>query len=384
MNEKWGFADSNGKLVYNAVYDSVGVFKWNKTLEKYGSMVYKGDTSAYIDKQNKSIFDSKYKNIILYYDWIIAQEVDRKLKLFDTSTQKFNDFTFDTYETESNFLVVENDGKIGAIDSKSNIIIPLIYDQIIYKVFYDSRINSEDYKTYKLNTFNFENKNGELYLDDKPLSEKNDLVLVTVINDNETKRILKPVYQKEESLDSDDDIDIEVPFSVRRSNNSLDKLSQKIDAEIVECDSAQKRCIFKRNKKYGIYNVSTKKESKLFDKVEFIYYSSILFRVTEDEKIGVIDENLKLVLPIKYNQILNDYNSNYILTATRDNLEGDRFDYKYDYYNLKTNKYIITDCEFLSGDYTRKSSENGVYYFPVSKDKYIFYVDENGIEYRKK
>ena len=75
VGEKWGYADENGTLIYEATHDSVSAFKWNKSLKAYGSLVFDGEKSIYINKANKPIFDADYKNIHLlsFREWIIAE-----------------------------------------------------------------------------------------------------------------------------------------------------------------------------------------------------------------------------------------------------------------------------------------------------------------------
>ncbi|MCB0399314.1 MAG: WG repeat-containing protein [Winogradskyella sp.] len=386
VGNKWGFADDKGKLVYEAEYDSVGVFERNKTLKTYGSMVYKGERSTYINKTNKPIFDANYKNIYhIYREWIIAKDNNDELRLFDSSLMKFSDFTFDDYHAEYDFLIVEKEGKIGVIDSKSEIIIPLEYDQIIYTNFNDCSINYDDYQNHKLSDFNLENKEGLLYLDGEKLSEDKDLLLAVVINDRVTKRVLKLVRQK--IVEDEDD---EIYFSTiesteaysENSNPLLEKISKKENLVFTECNDKIKACIYKKDYKYGIYNIKTNSFSELFDKIESISNYNV-YKVKKDGKQGVIDKDFKELMPIKYSYLSVDYKSGYLITSSFYKTES-MTDSKYDYYNLKTNRYFIKDCDFLYGGYIRKSSESGVFYIAVNKNNTIFYVNENGIKYIQK
>lgn len=377
VNNKWGYADGDGKMVYQAIYDSVGIFKWNSTLKEYGSMVYKKDKSIYINKQNSPIFNPEYKDIILdYHGWIIASESTGKLKLFDASVKEFSDFAFDTFEAQSNFLIVENNGKIGVIDSKSEMIIPTEYDQIYYHIFYDCSITSEDYEAYQLKDFKLERKNDTFYIDGIALSDDKDMILATVINNKETKRIIKFVNDK--GSENSDDISISMGSFGNEDDERMNALSEKRGLNFTECDSEYNACIFKKDGEYGIYNLKTGSSSEMFDDVELIEPYGI-FKVTKERKHGLYNKVFEELMPVKYSYFSIDYNSNYIVTAST--YGSSITESIYDYYNIKTQKYIIENCDYLYGDYVSKSSKNGIYYFPVKKNESIFYVNENGIKY---
>lgn len=381
VDDKWGYADKAGKIVCKAVYDSVGVFEWNNTLKKHGSMVYKKDKSIYIDKKISPIFNAAYKDIILdYYGWIIARESTGKLKLYDASIKEFGDFTFDTFQTESSFIIVENKSKIGLINSKSEIIIPIEYDQIYYNIFHDGYIKSEEYEQYQLKDFNIERKNYRYYLDGTVLPEDRDIVLATVVNNKETKRILKFVHDNDrKKSDNDHEETISsLRYYSREDDERLKAFSEKKGLNFTECDSKYTACIFKKDNQYGIYNLKTNTSSELFDKVELVRLYGV-FKVTKDRIHGLYNNVFEALMPVKYSYFNIDYDSNFIVTASYDGASV--LDPVYDYYNIKAKKYIITDCDFLYGNYVDKSSKNGVYFFPVKKNESIFYVNENGIKY---
>jgi hypothetical protein len=382
VDDKWGYADKAGKLVYEAVYDSVGVFRWNNLLEKHGSMVYQKDKSIYVDKKLTPIFDAAYKNIILdYRGWIIAEKENGKHQLYDTSVNEFNDFTFDTFQTESNFIIAENNGKIGFINGKSEIIIPIEYDQIYYNVFHGSNISLEEYEHYKLYEFNIAYKNYRCYLDGAVLPENKDMIVATVVNNKETKRLLKFVINEENELFGD--VEETWISSLRYSEeqkNRVEELSQKKGLKFTECDSKSTSCIFEKDNQFGIYNLKTDTASEMFDEVVLIKPYDV-YRVTKNRKGGLYSNSLKVLMPIKYSYFNVGFNSKFLVTASY--YVTSSIDSKYDYYNIKTQKYIIKECDFLYRSYERKSSKFGVYFFPVKKNETIFYVNENGIQYKQ-
>lgn len=378
VNDKWGYADASGKLVFNAVYDSVGVFEWNSTLKKYGSMVYKGDKSMYINKKNKSIFSTDYKDVILYNDWILARDAIEKLRIYLPESATFSDFTFDTFQVETNFLIVERNKKIGIIDSEANIIIPIEYNQIFYHVFYDCEIDQEEYEKHQLKDFTFEQEDKIFYINGEAISKNKDMILATLINDKETKRVIELVKQKKSSNSNDDYEEVIELYDADNENMALNEISKKVGLDFTECDKTNEACIFKKEGKYGVYNLKTKQSSELFDKVELLEPFGV-FKVKNENGYGLYDKSTKQLMPVIYSQFIPDYKSDYIVTATT------YIDAKstYYYYNLKTKKYIIGDCDFLYRSYVEKSSKNGVYYFAVKKDDAIFYVNENGVKYIK-
>ena len=102
---------------------------------------------------------------------------------------------------------------------------------------------------------------------------------------------------------------------------------------------------------------------------------------SKDRKHGLYSNTFEVIMPVKYSYFSVDYKSNYIVTASY--YGASVLEPIYDYYNIKTKKFIIKDCDGLSDSYVNKSSKNGVYFFPVNKDESIFYVNENGVKYKE-
>ncbi|OUS03405.1 hypothetical protein A9Q86_00385 [Flavobacteriales bacterium 33_180_T64] len=375
--DKWGFANTEGKIIINTVYDTVSVYEPNKLLKTRVSIVKKNGSINVIDKQNKTIFDYnlKLQNIFLLENFIIAERPDHKFILYDCVTNNFKNLIFDSFEQQRSFtLSIEIDGKIGLIDYKFNTIIPIEYDFIYYNIYYsDNRYNSELIKALSKD-FKIDIKDSDIFVNDEKLDNNNDLIVATVINEEESKKIIVQITLPEYDFsysEVDEDIEIE-SLDVIESTEKQNELDSTYN--FIDCNKNSEICIFSKNGKKGIYNFKTKKASQLYTYVNNLLDFKV-FEVRNNDNTGVVDSDLNQVMPMIYQDIVIDYKSNYILFASK--RSGDT----YDFYNLKTKKYIYKDSEYKKGQYLYKSSSKGKYFFAVEKKGLFYYVNEDGLEY---
>lgn len=381
---KWGFANSKGELIIKATFDSVGVFNRNRLLRKKVSIVKKNGAFNIINEQNVALFDYKLKlkYIDLSAGHIIVQRENNKFSAYDIFKYKLDSRTFDNYNSQTGYtLSIENNDKVGLIDYKLETIVPTEYDFISFQWFYSRGYESEEVIAAIAQKLNPTVLNNELYVNDEKVDFNRDMMILTVVNDKESKHILRyidTVSDNEKFNEVDDEEDIQVPFSTIRSNVDRKKLQESIkekqEYQSIKCDEDSGICVFSKNSKQGLYNLNTKKESELFS---YIYPNSdySYFEVTKGNYEGLMDASYEMLLPIDYQNIRIDYESGYIVYAKKDG--G-----LYDYYNLKTKKYIYKDSEYKKGDYIYGGTSGGKFFFPVEKDGEFYYVDEDGFEYK--
>jgi len=380
LNNKWGFANSEGELIIKATYDSVGVFNRSRLLRRNVSIVKKNGAYNIINEQNVPLFDFnlKLQFIDLMESHIIVKRADNKFVAYDIFKHKLDLRTFDSYDDQTGYtLSIESNDKIGLIDYKLETIIPVEYDFMYYQWFYSRGYESEE----AINAI-FENlqptvKDSEIYVDDEKVDFNKNMMILTVVNEKESKRVLKYIdtVSDNEKFDNIDDVAYSTIESTVTDDNDKDYEIEKEKLQYVftKCRDDSGMCIFSKDSKRGVYNLITKKESQLFDNI----YPNIYFKyftVKSDDMEGLMDSNFDLLIPTSYEDIRIDYQSDYIVYAKK---EGDL----YDYFNLKTKKYIYKDSEYKKGDYLYRGTSEGKYFFPVEKNGKFYYVNEDGLEY---
>lgn len=378
LNNKWGFANSDGELVIKATYDSVGVFNRSRLLRKNVSIVKKNGAYNIINEQNVPLFDFslKLQFIDIMESHIIVKRADDKFVAYDIFKHKLDSRTFDSYDDQTGYtLSIESNDKIGLIDHKLETIIPVEYDFMYYQWFYDRGYESEEVITAIFNNFETTVKNNKLYVNNEKVDYNRCMMILTVVNEKESKRVLKYIDTVSDN-ERFDEID-EVVYSTIKSTDTNDKdyeiEKEKLQYVFTKCRDESGMCIFSKDSKRGVYNLNTKKESQLFDNI----YPNIYFKyftVKRDGMEGLMDSNFDILLPISYEDIQIDYQSDYIVYAKKE-------DDLYDYYNLKTKKYIYKDSEYKKGNYIYRGTSEGKYFFPVEKNGKFYYVNEDGLEY---
>lgn len=389
-NGKWGFANSNGDLVIKATYDSVGVFNRDRLLRKKVSVVKKNGALNIINEQNVPLFDYslKLKYIDLIESHIIVQREDGKFMAYDALNYKLDTKVFDSYDDLLGYtLSIQNNGKVGLIDYKLETIIPVEYDIIYFQWFYARGYATEEFISAIAENLETTVVNNELYVDGEIVDFNRDMMILTLINENESKRVLKYIdsLSDNEKFDETDDEEIEVDFATIESTRDIRKNEESIKLKRgygeIDCDEDSGICVFSKDSKKGLYNTNTDEESDLYDYID-PNFKHTHFVVTNygsdgyDSNLeGLIDANFETLLPCIYKNIRIDYTSDYIVYAKK---EGDL----YDYYNLKTKKYIFKDSEYKKGDYIYGGTSGGKYYFPIEKNGMFYYVDEDGMKYK--
>jgi len=389
-NGKWGFSNSKGEHIIKATYDSVGVFNREKLLRKNVCIVKKNGAFNIINEQNVPLFDYnlKLKYIDLIESHIIVKKANDKFVAYDVFNYKLDTREFDYYDDMLGYtLAIENNGKLGLIDYKLETVIPEAYDILYFKWFYDRGYPSEEVINAIVESLEPTVVNNELYVDGEKVDYTRCMMILTIINENESKRVLKYI----DTL-SDDEKFEEEEFGYSSGWTSIEStdpdlpdyegMKDKLPYNFKRCGDENGICLFSKDSKEGVYNLNTNNASELYDYIHpnlnFTY-----FTVTDygsegynDSSVGLIDSNFEVLIPTAYKSVEIDYKSDYLVIAQKTN------DF-YDYYNLKTKKYIFKDSEYKKGDYIYGGSSGGKYYFPVEKNGEFYYVDEDGFEYKK-
>uniref|UniRef100_UPI004048470D WG repeat-containing protein n=1 Tax=Flavobacterium sp. TaxID=239 RepID=UPI004048470D len=171
---KWGFSDQAGKIMIQPVYDSVGFFNTSSVGVKYLTFayVYQNKKMGVIDTQNKILLPITYQNIKNIDETLhfIAINEAGKSGLVSNENRVLIPFEYDRIDEVVNFsFVLRKNKKIGLADVNGKIVIPVVYDQIVY-IDEDEetkkcrwRVNNEKITQY-LYTAIYNNPNDEIYM----------------------------------------------------------------------------------------------------------------------------------------------------------------------------------------------------------------------------
>ncbi len=161
-------------------------------------------------------------------------------------------------------------------------------------------------------------------------------------------------------------------------NEAIEKLKNNYDRvkHIYQLDDWY---YVERNKKWGIYDLKKDMEimTPKYDDIDFLYNiytdNEILFRVTSDDKQGVINQHGKVHVPLNMDSVSDVYN----------NMCGITKDEKYGVFILNTvYPYIAPIYDTLSPDnYILVNRNWSFLLFLVERNGKQFYVGENGVEY---
>jgi hypothetical protein len=347
-NSKWGFSDRNGKLVIQPVYDSVGFFNTSSVGLKdlTFAYVYQNKKMGVIDSQSKLILPVTYqfvKNIRNTFHFIATTE-QGKMGLVGESNQIILPFEYDAInEVVNDSYILNKNKKIGLADANGKIVIPVIYDQIVYM--------DEDEATNKCRW--------------RVNNEKVTQYLFTAIYENPNDEIFQTVGVIESTEDS-------------TPNYTIDENSKDFEEKIPI--RYQSNLYLLRNK--NLYGFSDFKEKigfkPKFKKLDYFFNSYdfkkgikhyLLFE--ENNKKGLVDGNGNVLLEADYDTIKKEY---HYLEVVRETKTG--------VYFLSTDKVIFSnftsiikavelDDEFVVALVT--NDENNSYY----------YIGENGIIFKK-
>ena len=140
--DKWGFCDENKKLVIEAKYDNAQPFSEGLAVVSIGRKGrqgyedYDSGKSGAIDQTGNEIVMVKYDGISSFKDGIAIVRVDigktiRKFGLIDMSGREIVPPQYDSISKfVDGFARVELNGKLGYIDKKGPVVIPLDYGAV--------------------------------------------------------------------------------------------------------------------------------------------------------------------------------------------------------------------------------------------------------------
>ena len=345
-NSKWGFSDRNGKLKIQPVYDSVGFFNTTSISLKYLTFayVYQNKKMGVIDTQNKILLPITYqhiKNIDETFHFIAINEAG-KSSLVSNENRVLIPFEYDRIDEVVNFsFVLRKNKKIGLADVNGKIVIPVVYDQIVFIDSNEStrkcrwRVSNEKVTDY-LYTDSYENPNDEVY---------QTVGSIETTESNSTSYVLD-----ENSKDYEEKIPI--PYE-----SSIFLLRKK---NLFGFWDAKEKIGFKPKFKNLEY---------FFNSYDFNIGKKHYLLIQENNKKGLVDGQGKELLAPEYDDINKEFR---YLKLTRNSETGVFF--------LSTNKVVFSNFNEikktieLDNDYVLVLVSN-------AEDSY-YYIGENGVVFK--
>lgn len=157
-SDKVGIAYKTGKTKIDALYDEIKTLDKKlgyylvKSNSKYGVINSEGQTVIYIEYDEIGLDTTKFpadniKNQYLLYDSVIPVRLNQKWGFFDKNGNRITEMEYDNIGcinkdmkdkvtnntaiiSDTEIIVVAKDGKYGGIDTKGELILPLIFENV--------------------------------------------------------------------------------------------------------------------------------------------------------------------------------------------------------------------------------------------------------------
>jgi hypothetical protein len=352
---KYGFMDTLGHIILQPKYQEVQDMKfYYDTIANKASALYtvKQDGIIKVIDQNDKVFflpSEKYDSVFsvhLLKDRFITQK-DKNYGFILRNKVIIPCIYEDILPHYNNSCLVKKNGLTGMIDQEGTIKIPLQYQDIEFAGFTDTSV---------------------LWL-------AKGMVADEYYEDKRTEFIDYGEGTKYSNYPED----AEIVSEVRSGDNAaIEKLENTYDRvkNIYQLDSWY---YVERNNKWGLYDLNTEKEiiAPKYDDLDFLYNiypdNEILFRVSLNDKQGIINQNDKVYVPLSMDRVSDVYN----------NMCGISKDEKYGVFILNTvYPYIEPKYDKLIPDnYILVNRHWSFLLFLVEHNGKEYYVGENGVEY---
>lgn len=353
-SDKYGIIDSNAVILLPAQFDHLysQYSQYNAPIlaaqaQKIGIVVK--------NNQQELVVDTVYDGLELSYDTYTLSEIQGQT-LDDTDAAYSEDSAIDyttselkapTYNPDNKHYIARKDHKFGIVDSQSQIVIPIIYDELNY---FENFIKVKKEGQYGLLTSNNEIIKPTIYDD-----------IVSLSDSNGTRDNIGLVFTKDNQQQLTDKFgSILMPFSNYRFVEN--KLQYLDNMSVIE-----------KHGKYGLFSVADKKiiVAPLYeDFFERIYNDSILAQL--DGKKVLIDTSGNILTDdlSQYAEIRRSSHNNEILVKTYDDKYG-VIDYRGK--TIIRAAYDSLELQELSDSYSAIWGEN--------KEPMVFYVAQKGGKY---
>ena len=303
QNQKWGLADSLKKMVVPCQYDGVRVLD----SERY--LVRKDGLWQLLDKKGNLVTTQKYEGVSKLNDSTYFYFFDKTVGLGNKYTEYqikpvYNQLRF---VAEKNIFEAYLNEKVGFLDTKGNVLIPVQYESIRF-------LNQNLLALYKNQGYQIGTKDGKIlsektYEDVIPL--QNGFFLIKEAEkwgclDSKGNVVIAPKFNQILPFDSTKVSVLDYDKKGIYDNKGNEILPPLFENEIYQL-SNQKFWV-KQKQTWVEFDAKTKKINKFpFDNL--IDTVGMYFRVTKGDKMLLADQTGKAIFPEKYYEV-KPYNRN--------------------------------------------------------------------------
>ena len=129
-DNKYGFANENGKTLIPVIYDEVQDFREGYAFVRSGKW-------GEIDNRGRIVIPTIYDSITRFSSGAVIVRTADKLGLMRSDGKQICPVVYDDITVWYNLFVVKQSGKWGFIDQRGNIVLPIEYDSAPEKALYD-------------------------------------------------------------------------------------------------------------------------------------------------------------------------------------------------------------------------------------------------------
>lgn len=347
-SSKWGFSDKSGKVMIQPVYDSVGFFNTSSVGLKdlTFAYVYQNKKMGVIDLKNKILLPSTYqfvRNVNNTFHFIATNE-QGKSGLVSSDNQIVLPFEYDAIDDILNgSFILKKNNRIGLADAYGKIVIPVVYEQIVFV--------DEDESTKKCR-WRVNNEKVTQYLFTAIYEDPNDEIMYSVDALESIETTVANYTSDENSKDFEEKIPI-------RYQSDLFLLKKK---NLFGFSDVKEKIGFKPKFKQLEY---------FFNLNDFQKGRKHYLIIEENNKKGLVDGKGNILLQTEYDDFEKKY---HYLEVSKESKKGVFF--------LSTNQIVFSDFNEIKTA-IKLDDDFVVALVTNTKDNSYYYIGENGVIYKK-
>lgn len=376
-----GFIDTMGKYSIPAVYEAASGFKEGL------SVVQKGDSAFFINKENTNVFNSFYNEAYPFINGIAPVNIKDQWFLINRQGQKIQGPYEDMSEQSEGSYVIKQNNKYGAID---------VYGNYIIQAQFDKMGDFKNGMAYVVNNglYGFVNKTGGFskaryqWISD---FDENKIAIVKFNNfyglvNTEDNFILNPAYEL--IVKGANNVFIIVKNNKYGFFSGKGCFLSEIDFDFRKELSASfytNGKLFKliKNKKQALMDWNGRISIGYEQYEEVNFAQSNLIRIKRKNKYGFVDRKLNIVIPCKYSSATDFIDSLSICTLKQDvfliNTKGETIFKTKGSIELLANAYFWVKEEEGNKLLNLKGKVlfTGISSYQISEDTYLILEFEN-------
>jgi hypothetical protein len=393
VGNQWGFSTIDGDIKIAPQYDSIVPFKFNRFLkERYAKIIKNGEESL-IDLKGDTlskVYMKKARKVTVDNYLMAIRLPNKTYEMYNLLTEKYYRENVTGYQflKSVGLFVVRKGKQKGLLDEFFNELAPIEYKKFRIKKInvYSRKISKKDLDQLKVLGVTYSEEYQAYYLNEKEIGYRDPLVLITLINTEGSKNIVYRIPRESVTRPNREQIIADYVDHLDTERTGKPKFS---NFKFQDCYSRSKRCLYSTNVngqlQYGVYDFELDKSSPLYDQIKKDKgYQNYI--VSKNGKEGRMQRNFELSIPIEYEEVISfAYESDILKLKKVNNHGGDTSKYRYDYYDVKTQKVVVEDALYFPdmNEYYYISKPRSYGFFLVRKGEDYFYMGIDGRKFFK-